>query len=450
MEDTRTRASSRSERGKMAQQGEGNALADMERAKAIRTAVGETKNKLDKRLRETQLAVEIMKAKLDLLADLAERTDEEKIDILFDVWDSDSDGQISFSELAMGMRRFDPVCSLPDNTKAAMIAMLSHDDNRNQHLDRKEFADFIEDLTDSLGVEFHDVAELMILQSTEKLLNEEYESAVFSLVEPLAEAQIVDIEEEFDNITDERMMRLFDLFDRNHDGEIQFSEVAYGLKKLNPTASLEEARSAAVECMLAFDEDYNRTLSYPEFCIFIRRIMYLGGLKFSDVADTLITMASETSTFVGEDKETAEDMEKRGDTENMLETLADRRLHLIFDLWDTDGNGTISFSELCLGLRSLQTGQKIEETAADAACAMLAFDEDRDQTIDRAEFADFIYRFCNVSGYDFDKVADELVLVAAIKEDKPEEVEALKKAESAVLQSIKEGGDKLSKLQASA
>lgn len=422
---------------------------DVERVEAIRSAVAETKEKLDKRLRETQLAVELMKAKLDLLADLAERSDEEKMEILFDVWDTDSDGQISFSELAMGMRHFDPVCSLPDNTRAAMIAMLSHDDNRNQHLDRKQFADFIEDLTDGLGIEFHDVAELMILQSTEKLLNEEYESAVFSLVEPLAEAQIFDIEEEFDTITDERMMKLFDLFDRNHDGEIQFSEVAYGLKKLNPTASLEEARSAAVECMLAFDEDYNRTLSYPEFCIFIRRIMYLGGLRFGDVADTLLSMASETSTFVGEDKKTAEDIEKHGDAENVLETLADRRLHLIFDLWDTDGDGSISFSELCLGLRALQVDQSIEETAADAACAMLAFDEDQNQTMDRAEFADFIYRFCSVSGQEFDKIADELVLLAAIKEDKPEEVEALKKAEEAVLKSIKEGEEKLAKLQAS-
>ena len=50
------------------------------------------------------------------------------------------------------------------------------------------------------------------------------------------------------------------------------------------------------------------------------------------------------------------------------ETLADRKLHLLFELWDKDGDGLISFAELALGLRKLSPPEEpVTQTAADAA-----------------------------------------------------------------------------------
>lgn len=45
--------------------------------------------------------------------------------------------------------------------------------------------------------------------------------------------------------------------------------------------------------------------------------------------------------------------------ETALEMLADRRMHALFDLWDQDADGAISFYDLSLGLRKLAdyTGQ---------------------------------------------------------------------------------------------
>ena len=52
----------------------------------------------------------------------------------------------------------------------------------------------------------------------------------------------------------------------------------------------------------------------------------------------------------------------------MYETLADRKIHLLFELWDKDGDGHISFSELAMGLRKLcPASEPATSTAADAA-----------------------------------------------------------------------------------
>lgn len=52
----------------------------------------------------------------------------------------------------------------------------------------------------------------------------------------------------------------------------------------------------------------------------------------------------------------------------MYETLADRKMHLLFELWDKDGDGQISFAELALGLRKLSPPEEpVTDTASDAA-----------------------------------------------------------------------------------
>lgn len=52
----------------------------------------------------------------------------------------------------------------------------------------------------------------------------------------------------------------------------------------------------------------------------------------------------------------------------MYETLSDRKLHLLFELWDKDGDGLINFAELALGLRKFSpANEPVTEVAADAA-----------------------------------------------------------------------------------
>lgn len=58
----------------------------------------------------------------------------------------------------------------------------------------------------------------------------------------------------------------------------------------------------------------------------------------------------------------------------VYETLADRKMHLLFELWDKDGDGQISFAELALGLRKLSPpNEPVTDTASDAAEVALLF-----------------------------------------------------------------------------
>lgn len=60
--------------------------------------------------------------------------------------------------------------------------------------------------------------------------------------------------------------------------------------------------------------------------------------------------------------------EQGGITLQLYETLADRKMHLLFELWDKDGDGQIGFAELALGLRKLcPSSEPVAETASDAA-----------------------------------------------------------------------------------
>ena len=55
---------------------------------------------------------------------------------------------------------------------------------------------------------------------------------------------------------------------RNNDGKISFAELAFAIKKLDPNASLAEARSLGVDCLLLVDADSKRSSHIPpSLCI---------------------------------------------------------------------------------------------------------------------------------------------------------------------------------------
>lgn len=55
------------------------------------------------------------------------------------------------------------------------------------------------------------------------------------------------------------------------------------------------------------------------------------------------------------------EMQEGGPTQKALELLADRKLHALFELWDSDGDGAVSFAEICHGLSKFQplVGKKV-------------------------------------------------------------------------------------------
>jgi hypothetical protein len=85
---------------------------------------------------------------------------------------------------------------------------------------------------------------------------------------------------------------------------------------------------------------------------------------------------------------------------DVCDALSYGRLQKLFDLWDDDGNGSISFQELVEGLRKFQAVIKGPDNAENQAAALAGFDEDGDGVLGRREFAKAMVYYSKVLGDD--------------------------------------------------
>lgn len=126
-----------------------------------------------------------------------------------------------------------------------------------------------------------------------------------------------------------------------------------------------------------------------------------------------------------DNKEVEEAAKQRLEKEELMRMCTDPRMQGLFRLWDTDGNGSIDFEELCLGLRKFQKRVRLDESALAAASLMLHYDVDTNQTLDRMEFAQFLHDYTRAVGVRFSEVADFLLLHTAHAAEDPQERAAL-------------------------
>ena len=126
-----------------------------------------------------------------------------------------------------------------------------------------------------------------------------------------------------------------------------------------------------------------------------------------------------------DNKEVEEAAKQRLEKEELMGMCTDPRMQGLFRLWDTDGNGSIDFEELCLGLRKFQKRVRLDESALAAASLMLHYDVDTNQTLDRMEFAQFLHDYTRAVGVRFSEVADFLLLHTAHAAEDPQERAAL-------------------------
>lgn len=144
----------------------------------------------------------------------------------------------------------------------------------------------------------------------------------------------------------------------------------------------------------------------------------------------------------------------RLEKEELMRIATDPRMQGLFRLWDTDGSGSIDLKELCLGIRKFQKKARLDESALAAASLMLHYDKDTNQTLDRSEFAQFLFDYAKAAKVKFSDVADFLLLhtahaiedeaeKAALEELQPRVEELLRSIEKARPSSQSEGAPKL-------
>lgn len=94
---------------------------------------------------------------------LAPMTDEEKVNLLFDITDEDKGGQIDAAELSTAMRKNEKL-SVSQSLDKAIDMVAKFDVDGNCELDKEEFYAFVSDLAPTFQMTISDFCESMIVQ----------------------------------------------------------------------------------------------------------------------------------------------------------------------------------------------------------------------------------------------------------------------------------------------
>ena len=390
--------------------------------------------------RSLSLQIHALQSQLELIQSLERMTTQEKVVLLFGLIDKDHSGLINARELADAIRQDNADLALGQTLIDAIDLVAAFDADHDAKLNLQEFQSFLESLQESIGVSFQELSEFLILtqlfsdaDSGPSLEKEEEADAEREAVAHVIDEAVHQREVVYDAMRDPRMSALYHLFDKNGDGEVDFSEVATGLFRL--THDMKDSSKLAVSVLLMMDhENERRVLDFEGFSRLIVSIAAASGKTFEETADQMTMDMMSTEEVSPKDmeqlmateqafEEALEHQHAKDDFEEVMDALQYNRMQRLFDLWDTDNDEGICYEELVNGLRKFQKTQSVQESAQNAASLMVNFDEDNNQTLNRIEFATSLVSYSREAKVTITKLVDFLV-VASVLEDNSEEEKA--------------------------
>lgn len=222
-------------------------------------------------------------------------------------------------------------------------------------------------------------------------------------------------------LNDPRMMELFVAFDTDKDTVVDFKDVAVGLYQL--LGNMNEAQRNAAGLLLMSDTKNKRTLTYEQFAKLVVSMACASGMPFDTLCEQLkAAMKNPVSEAVLKEicitqeglHEAQTKLAEERERKKTLDALSYSRTSKLFDLWDTDHSGALSFQELLTGLRKYQralvtghvTGdfaQHISGVMADVerdALLVMGHDKDSNQELDKEEFANAMANYAEHVGVD--------------------------------------------------
>lgn len=386
-----------------------------------------------------ELQIHALQNQLDLVNSLGQKTDEQKMQILFQLVDKDEDNAVDARDLADALRKRNSALNFGQSIDRAISFVAAFDEDKDAMLSFTEFKAFILSFTDSLGVTFDEIAEFLILQnlfSQTGFGKEEDDEA--ARVEADINQAVKEQETVFDSMADPRMAAIFNLFDKDGSGNCDFQEVAVGLFRL--TNDMEEAVKTAVSVLLTIEQEESRTIDYEQFSRLILSFVAATGLHFEDAADNM-TLAMMREPQVSEEdvdmlragqeiyEDTVAMQELEQEASEVTNALQYGRLQKLYDLWNTAADEGISFEELMAGLRKFQAATGIDECAQQTATILIGFDEDGDQKLNRAEFANAMIKYAKAIKADLHVLVNFMCVVSVMDSTCP-------MGEAALLQAV--------------
>jgi Ca2+-binding EF-hand superfamily protein len=219
---------------------------------------------------------------------------EERVKILFDLFDGDRDGLVEFAELVAGL--FQITSDLEGSSKAATMALLLFDKNEAKTLNFKQFTKFLVAVSATMSdaISFDDIANSITMSAIkDEGLSKEEIGELFSLETSMKYVTKLNIgtQEEVEKVSPAemgRLDRLFDMWDRDGDGKLDFEELALGLRKFEESTTLETTVDETASIMSTFDISHDGGLNREEFAVFVIKFATLLRSDLNDMIDFMI------------------------------------------------------------------------------------------------------------------------------------------------------------------
>lgn len=276
-------------------------------------------------------------------------------------------------------------------------------------------------------------------------------------------------------LNDPKMMELFVLFDKDKKSSVDFKDVAIGLYQL--TDDMQDAQRQAAALLLMMDVDDQRTLVYEKFAKLIMAMTAISGITFEvmyeQLRDALKNDKPVPEEFLNEIRVTSQElnlardnMHKNQEAKKTLDALSYNRTSKLFEQWDTDNSGAISFEELLVGLRKYQRAvmknsfnENLSNVATNAqfmadveknALMVMGHDNDSNQELDKEEFAFAMSEYAELIDVDLHELIDFMCAVASHSETERDKVSEYETMYSNVTPSVYRSWSQLKKQHSSA
>lgn len=380
-------------------------------AKDISDFVSETFSNLELEMRTLQ-------SKLDLVKELREMTSNDQLGLLFNILLED-----------IGVSETIPIPKLKDVLKSSasslsfsmdMITAVDSVEVASDDLNRTDFQDYCLALVEEMKTTISAFSEFVVYQVKC--------GSIVDTVSPESEPP-----KPSSILNDNRMRKLFVMFDEDGGSTVDFKEVAVGLYKL--THNLEDSAKNAAALLLMMDNNDERELTYETFAKLILSVAATSNMTFDEFADQLtLALADETELseqvmneilVIEENLERIQDAQaEKVERKKTLDALSYSKTQKLFELLDVNGDGSIDFQEIYAGLRKYHKASENSSNDVEGdALMIIGHDKDSDQSLDKEEFAYAMANYAEAIKSPLHDLIDFMCVVCSQKTSVVEEFE---------------------------
>jgi len=198
---------------------------------------------------------------------------DERMQSLFLLFDKDHDSTVDFKEVAIGL--YPLTKSMQESTKNATSLLLLMDRDDQRVLSYESFAKLILAVAAAWGMTFDQLADKLIQareNGDENTISEEAMQEIIVAEEAYARAAEKRKEDDerkktLDALSYSRTARLFELWDENGDGTIDFEELIHGLRRYQKARGVKNCHDVEKDALMIMghDKDSNQALDPEEF-----------------------------------------------------------------------------------------------------------------------------------------------------------------------------------------